>query len=300
MATIEFSNEYEPPIGDEPALLMTVAPASLRSLVVEMRYGRKPLATATGFVVDHAGMSYLVTNKHNLSGMDPMTGAFMSSRGVVPDEVAILYNRSLAPARYNLVVENLYDAAGERLWREHPTNSRVDVVALPLTELTDVVLHPYSVERPARPFRFQPGDSVSVIGFPYATVSNPAYPLPTWSHGYVATEPMLDEDRVMHFMVDTRTRRGQSGSPVVIYRPRWSVVGMTDAEGNETLGYSHEATTELIGIYSGRMSEPPDEDGEQAREDYDMVERRIARRLQTTDLGIVWKHGVIRDVIENR
>lgn len=285
-------------MGDEPPLSMTLSLASLQSLVVQMRWEQQPLATATGFVVDLAGVSYLVTNKHNLSGIDPLTGAHMSSRGVVPDEVAILHNRSLDPGRWKIVVEKLYDPTGKRRWREHPTNPRADVVALPLTELTDVALHPYSIE-PATPSRFQPGDSVSIIGFPYATVSSPIYPLPTWSHGYVATEPMLNEDRVMHFEVDTRTRRGQSGSPVVLYRPQGSVVAMNDAEGNETLGYISEATTELIGIYSSRLSEPPDEDGEQARDDYHTWERRITRRLETTDLGIVWKLAVIRDVIEN-
>lgn len=301
MTSFQFSDSDEPN-PDAPELRLSVSQPTLSSLLLEMRWEGRRLSTGTGFVVEHSRGPLLITNKHNLAGVDSRTGDLMSSRGVTPNTVVVLHQRTLAPVRYRAVEERLYDDNGQPLWLEHPVNHRYDVVALPLTQLADAALYPYSLAPPERPLHIEVGDGVAIIGFPYGQVDHPRFPLPTWSRGYIATEPMLHEDQIKRFTVDVRSRPGQSGSPVVIYRPPGFVSYARPGTG-PLLEFCNRPTTQLLGIYSGRLPEVdtnddpannplPTPDGLAA------LERRILNRVQSSDLGIVWKVNVIRDVLE--
>jgi hypothetical protein len=88
---------------------------------------------------------------------------------------------------------------------------------------------------------------VQIIGFPYGLdlVKYMDY-CPLWTTGWIASEPNFDiyyhrkYDESPAFFVDCRTRRGQSGSPVIIADTK----------------YNHEP--ELIGIYGGRINKESD------------------------------------------
>lgn len=299
MPYFEFSDAHEPH-PDLPHMSLSISGPTASSLFLEMRWQGKQLSSGSGFVVEHRGASYLITNKHNLAGADPRTGNLMSSRGVSPDVVAILHHRSFDPARFQVVSEPLLDDANNPLWLEHPHDPAVDVVALPLTQLDDVTLHPYVLAPPERPMHVEVGDGVSIIGFPYAKAHHPEFPLPTWSHGYIATEPMFNEDQILRYLVDVRSRSGQSGSPVVLYRPPgW--VNFERAGQGPLMEFSKQPLTQLLGIYSGRLLEEehnPDP-SDVSPGALEALERRILRRVQSSDFGIVWKVNVIRDVVEH-
>lgn len=94
------------------------------------------LATATRFVVNRGGRSYLVTNHHVVTGQNVLTGEFLGRHAVHPEHVEIEHNASGRVGKHTLISEPLYDGAGRGLWREHQTHgTRVDVMALPLTSI---------------------------------------------------------------------------------------------------------------------------------------------------------------------
>jgi hypothetical protein len=152
--------------------------------------------------------------------------------------------------------------------------SRVDVVGLPLTDLEGVASYPYSYSGPSGhgaaelpvPMKWGPSDFVNIIGFPFGWTGGGS--LGIWVQGAIATEPELDYDGLPLFLIDSRTREGQSGSPVIIYkRNGW----VTLADGRLYVIYN--AVTLLIGVYSGRLS-------------------------SESDLGRVWKVAAVAEIAE--
>ena len=59
-------------------------------------------------------------------------------------------------------------------------------------------------------------DEVFILGFPYK-IGN-ASQIPIWKRGSVASEPELDCDNLPKLFVDTASRPGMSGSPVIYKR----------------------------------------------------------------------------------
>jgi hypothetical protein len=149
----------------------------------------------------------------------------------------------------------------------HPGfGGHVDVVALELRELADVELHPHDPWDESTLATLSPSSYVSIIGFPFGIAGGGA--LPVWVQGAIATEPTVDWDGLPRFLIDSRTRQGQSGSPVILYREAGVT---TDAEGKSVVVPGpHER---FIGVYSGRVS-------------------------TESDLGFVWKVGVVREIVE--
>lgn len=89
-----------------------------------------------------------------------------------------------------------------------------------------------------------------------------------WSRGTIATEPEIDYEGMPLFLIDSRTRPGQSGSPVLLY----SAGGMVPMQDGSSAMFGG-AVTRLIGIYSGRVN-------------------------SESDLGKAWKVNAIQDVVE--
>jgi hypothetical protein len=88
-----------------------------------------------------------------------------------------------------------------------------------------------------------------------------------WVRGTIASEPGIDYDDLPRFLVDARTRVGQSGSPVI----RVSVDGLTPTVDGGVAIYNGPVMR-LVGVYSGRIN-------------------------QESDLGYVWRVGVIKDIL---
>ncbi len=90
--------------------------------------------------------------------------------------------------------------------------------------------YPVGAERdypPEQELLFGPASTVTIIGFPFAlTVEG----FPVWTRGAVASEPALNYDGLPCFLIDSRTRSGQSGSPVLIYH-RGGVAATADGNG---------------------------------------------------------------------
>ena len=255
-------------------MIMTDQP-SFQSLFLETQVGKIGLSTASGFIVRKVdGTRLLITNWHVVSGRHLETRQPLSSSHAVPDFLRIAHNAHDALGSWVLKTERLYDDAGDPRWLEHPIHGAcVDVVGLPLTDLEGVDDYPYSCSvstgHDVLPGKLSWGasDFVNVIGFPFGWTGGGS--LGIWVQGAIATEPELDYSGLPRFLIDSRTRQGQSGSPVIIYkRSGWvNLVG----RGPYMI---HNPITLLLGVYSGRLS-------------------------TESDLGTVWKSSVVAEIAEN-
>jgi hypothetical protein len=149
----------------------------------------------------------------------------LGKSGGLPNCLRIQHNLQDRLGVWTSVVEPLHDAAGAPLWLEHPIHgSRVDVVGLPLTNIQGMALYPHSCNGAAGsgatelplPMKWGPSDFVNVIGFPFGFSGGGGMGI--WVQGAIATEPDLDYRDLPRFLIDSRTRSRQSGSPVVIYK----------------------------------------------------------------------------------
>lgn len=101
--------------------------------------------------------------------------------------------------------------------------------------------HSLKNERQQRNLR--PTDQVYVLGYP-VSVDEYSPTMPIWTTGSVANEVNNGPHR--RFFIDSRTRPGQSGSPVILYRRE------TLIPGNGGLGATLPEEAALLGVYSGR------------------------------------------------
>src|SRR5437867_422418 len=93
------------------------------------------LASGTGFVYEHEGGFYLVTNWHNVTGRDPITGRCFLESLAVPDTAVTQFRDKSQVGKVHWEHLKLYrdDSLMEPSWFEHPSHGRkVDVVVLPL------------------------------------------------------------------------------------------------------------------------------------------------------------------------
>ena len=68
---------------------------------------------------------------------------------------------------------------------------------------------------------------MSIIGFPLGLAAGGL--LGIWVRGTVPSEPDIDYNALPLMLVDSRTRQGQSGSPVIAHRPG-GMVALEDGE----------------------------------------------------------------------
>ena len=242
-----------------------IRPESVRSLFIEMLFQETVISSGTAFVVNTKKGPYLLTNRHNVTGRNQETGHPLSSTGGIPDAILITHhkrgNLGLFVKRKQLL---LHDECP--LWVEHPAlGSKADFVALPLTETHDVDLHPHAVSAEPSRILFGPSDILSVIGFPFGLKASGGFGV--WSSGFVASEPEVDYRDLPVLLIDCRSRQGQSGSPVILFR-RGGGFSMRDGSTAINSG----PLSELVGIYSGRIH-------------------------KDSDLGMVWKSKAIKELI---
>jgi hypothetical protein len=243
-----------------------IARPSAASLYLQIRSNTKELASATGFLVEHDARLYLVTNRHVVRGRHNLTDEPLSLTGALPDSLTIFHHVAGALGQWIPIDEPLYKTDHERRWIEHPIHKgAVDLVAMELVKPDSVDVYPYD------PFQRGPSvavgvtDVVSIIGFPFGLTAGGK--LAIWTQGSVATEPALDYGNLPSFLVDSRTRPGQSGSPVVAYRPPGPVISELGG-----MSMSVAPVEKFLGVYSGRVH--PD-----------------------SDLGVVWKASLVAEII---
>ena len=148
----------------------------------------------------------------------------------------------------------------------HP-RKRVDIAILPLSPAPEgVALYPLN-DLANTPLRIKIGMEVFILGYPF-DIKRPAYPV--WKRGSIASEPDLVRLVEDYILVDTASRPGMSGAPVI----RQSRTDHLLATGDVVI--TPNTLTKFIGVYSGRV--PTDHPHE-------------------AQIGLVWDGSFIEEII---
>jgi hypothetical protein len=245
--------------------------------------GQYLLGSGSSFLWASGSRTFLVTNWHNLSGINPITNVIMSKTGTTPDRIVIRLYKQVSEAdlqgfyelKYEAVGIGLFDEAAHRpRWLEHPEfGRRVDIAALDVTHDIEGFqnAHANSLEDDAV-LDVVASQDVFIVGFPFGLIVGA--PAPIWKRGSLALDPTFDVDGLPKMLVDTATREGMSGSVVVV---RHIIVGKDylKKDGTRSRPVLYARKDCILGVYSGRYY--PD--------------------LDRAQLGIVWKRRAIEETI---
>jgi S1-C subfamily serine protease len=224
------------------------------------------MGVATGFIWKHGQQHYLVTNWHVITGKNAQTGKLeLPAR---PDAFRALFSIRTGNFGKSEAHIDLRDTDGKPLWLVHPNGSRVDVVVLPIdlsSPTAPVELSPIN-SYTSKPLRIQIGMEVFILGYPFG-MDSPGFPV--WKRGTIASEPDLVHMTTGYYLVDTASRPGMSGAPVILRS--WS----NDYVEGSVRAFMDTPATNLIGIYSGRLYAAPDE----------------------VQIGMVWHQSYIGEII---
>jgi trypsin-like peptidase len=189
---------------------------SLTTIPIDLRFNEQPLSSATAFTWERDDMHYLITNWHNVSGRDPNTDKHLSCTAAEPNMLDGLFNTKgqKIGVKHQLRIHIRQDS-GEVNWLVHPTHKRgIDVVAIPLVGDLVSSIHFYSMNKMgSADLLVRIGMDVFVLGYPFGAGKTG---LPVWKRGSIASEPDLVRHVESYLLVDTASRPGMSGSPVIL------------------------------------------------------------------------------------
>jgi hypothetical protein len=209
-----------------------------------------PGATGTAFFYKANDITFLITNWHNVTGIDPLTGKALHTKGLLPNLLRIHY-KQWGDAAKTALRSQFYDlplyADNNPVWFEHSNRGAVDVVAVPLSldsfpgfanECINTVPQEAGLEVYA-------GMDCVILGFPEGLIG--AANTPIWKRASIASEPYQQHP----YYVDSATRKGMSGSPVIARH-----TGIFGMRGGKMTGKEIIGTVEkFVAIYSGRVGD---------------------------------------------
>jgi hypothetical protein len=218
---------------------------SVATVPVELFFDTTSLGLGTGFVWEEAGRFFLITNWHNLSGKDAFTKKHTRPTAAEPNNVRVWWNqKGQLGTKFSETVA-IRDHANAPLWLVHPQHGNdIDIVALPVMSHPNAEMYPIN-KMSRTDLLIQVGMDVYILGYPFAI--GPAG-LPVWKRGSIASEPEVFSPGQLYMLVDTASRPGMSGSPVI--RRSWGTHQMKG--GGVALGAA--TATEFVGVYSGRLT----------------------------------------------
>jgi len=252
-------------------------PYSLTTAKIEMLFDSPSLETptvggiGTSFFYRLQEKPFLITNWHNVTGLHAETLEPLHKKGLMlPNKIRVHYKIKVSEMTITSapIILPLYREE-KPLWREHTGRNKIDVVALPI----DLSLFPDFVntfinEMEEEIINVIPGTDCFILGFPEGIIG-PAN-TPIWKGGTVAREPYPSVPN----LVDSATREGMSGSPVILRHTGIFGVGSDPfLTGHEKIGTGYK----FMGVYSSRVGD--DQLGYQ--------------------LGNVWQPELIEEIISN-
>jgi hypothetical protein len=217
---------------------------SYTSLQLKILRNDAEIGTATGFVVAKNNKPYLLTNRHVVLACALDKDPSDVGGWICANKLKILHNKHGHLGEWFWVVEDLFDAQGNKRWFEHPVlGGGADLVALPLEHVENVDFYTFDMALATADIAVSPGDSVSIVGFPLGLAQEAG--LPIWKTGTVASDFNTNFGGKPMFLVDTTSRPGMSGSPVYAVRTG----AFRNASGQLATAISGRAT-KFLGVYS--------------------------------------------------
>lgn len=254
-------------------------PVDIGSLVttpLRLSYRGTEAGLGTGFFYERNGRTFLVTNWHVVTGRHFATLKPLSEKGTLPDRLTFLVACRGDVGEWIEASQHLYSDADreeqpqEPVWLEHAHHRhKVDVVAIPIDVPEGGVVQTIGCVNTARSMLLSVSREVFVLGYPLGIHGGRGFPI--WKRASIATEPALQLDGLPKMLIDTATRQGMSGAPVIALADfEFNVEGQRPAYRAPGRVYR------FVGVYSGRLGS--DE--------------------MAAQLGIVWKAEVIDHIID--
>jgi hypothetical protein len=243
------------------------------------------MSTGTGFLYEFESDLYLITNGHNLTRMNPEQTVRITQTAAFPVKIKtkarlVFKDKPNAIGLTDFFSINLYNDEDFRdpTWYVHPDKGYlIDVVVIPLERKDRIPEHVklFPINNYHFDLEYDPivADDVYILGYPFDITGGKE--LPIWKRGTIASEPSIDVDNLPKIFVDTATRSGMSGSPVIMQRTGVHGYDGATMKGNEIIG----TIRNFIGIYSGRIG---------------------AENEFKAQLGIIWKKKVIEEILQSK
>lgn len=232
---------------------------TLKSLFLEVRRGELVISTGTAILLaaDQESPCILVTNRHIVTGRHQESGECLHRLGALPDNLCVYFHENTGRlGDWKKIPLPLFKSDGTPWWIEHPElGAAADIVALEVRWGSDVAKFPYYLKGDLDRVHMaiNPAEPVSVIGFPFGLPSKEKFPI--WATGFLAQELSLITPKDPVFLIDCRTRQGQSGSAVIAYRPAGYRFTKDDRVASSL---TPNVKWEFLGIYSGRVNSESD------------------------------------------
>jgi Trypsin-like peptidase domain len=190
-------------------------PYSLTIVPIEQYANGNLLGSATGFVWKRGDKHYLITNWHVVTGKNTQSGEIMLP--VRPEKLRVYFNTRI-PDFWKVQRDiGLHNTEGKPTWYVHPhfEKKRIDLAAIPLNiapENPDINLHPINALKSDVDLSVTIGVDVFILGYPFG-YAPPGFPV--WKRGSIASEPDLVHLADQYLLVDSASRPGMSGAPVI-------------------------------------------------------------------------------------
>jgi Trypsin-like peptidase domain len=223
---------------------------SLTTVPVEQLANGTPMKSATAFVWKHGLQHYLITNRHVVSGRNTTTRCLETP--AAPDALRCLFNVRIGDFAKQQRDIPIRDDDHRPLWLIYPGKPDLDVVAIPIpTTGTEPPINLYPINALlSKPLNIKIGMDVFILGYPFGNAL-PAFPV--WKRGSIASEPDLVRMTTGYYLVDTASRPGMSGAPVILQN--WT----NDFMEGAVRAFNDKAATNFIGVYSGRLHSAKEE-----------------------------------------
>lgn len=247
-----------------------IDPLTRVPLHIEVYFDSKLISNATGFMCEKRGAKYLVTNWHVVSGRHPDNLRVLSRDGAVPNRVQVWHHAKGELGKWIRKEEFLYEGDNPK-WKEHHLGKEMDVVALPIEDYSDVDFYPLDLQLAETDLIISPSEPVSVIGFPRGIAAAGKFPI--WKTAHLASDLDLSVDGKPIFVIDTATKPGMSGSPVLARR-----IG-TAVRTSQGLKLMAGDVVRFLGTYSSRIDDEGTND------------------IDRFNLGMVWKAEVLKQIL---
>lgn len=268
-----------------------------------MRFDETNLSTGTGFFYQSGDYYYIVTAWHNVTGLHSELMNPLSKNGGIPNNLiaSIAFYSNSHVARLPIIIP-LVDS-DKSLFMVHPKRwPRIDVAVIPFdlrrdyllnfdlddtkkttVSLSSILALPDGTSPELCPIQkyLLPNKDVSKEWLAAVDVTEelfiPGYPLniqdyysqPVWKRATIASSVQRGWNGEPKFLVDTASKSGMSGSPVLYVGTKGAV-----KVGNTTYMLGGE-TTILTGVYVGRLGVG----------------------LEDPQIGIVWNQSIIDEII---
>ena len=226
-------------------------------------------------------------SRHQLAcddGVSAFTKEFLS-QGLCPERLRVHFNYRSEPTEEQLHLLGLdartslqgqielyvYRDYHAPLWIQHSNciAAAIDVVLLRFNP-DEVGINPQRIvcvnDYGFHSLHHMTGADVLIIGFP---LSEPGLKFPVWKKGSIASELLIPWRQKPAFLIDCRTSKGMSGSPVI--RRSFGPVTTSDM----TMNLDAVVTSEFMGVYSGRLHD----------------------NENLASIGIVWWRTVIHEIL---